>query len=186
MNLRTRRVLFGGLAVTVVTGLIAQDTKRPSSYSPVVIQEEFASVMKRMSAGKDGFMKKQTALLEERYDMANRPAPGVTMSHGKAVQGGVRVKLKGGMTWDKLAQMTPEQVREQGVFPAGFMPLPHPNHPEGGMIFPKFHIDEIKKQEGRDLARFDLDFDFPDHVLPEFTPPIFLTTRPDLGDVSQG
>ena len=43
--------------------------------------------------------------------------------------------------------MTPEEIRNQGVFPAGFMPLPHPNHPEGGMVFPKFHIDEIKKQE---------------------------------------
>ena len=54
------------------------------------------------------------------------------------------------------------------------------------MLFPKFHIDEIKKQEGRDLTRFDLDFDLPDHFLPEFPPPIYLTTRPDLGDVSQG
>jgi cytochrome c peroxidase len=26
----------------------------------------------------------------------------------------------------------------------------------------------------------------PDHVLPEFPPPIYLTTRPDLGDVSKG
>ena len=49
------------------------------------------------------------------------------------------------------------------------------------MLFPKFHIDEIKKQEDRDLTRFDLDFDLPDHFLPEFPPPIFLTTRPDLG-----
>ena len=54
------------------------------------------------------------------------------------------------------------------------------------MTFPKFHIDEIKKQEGRDLTRFDLDFDLPDRFLPEFPAPIFLTTRPDLGDVSQG
>ena len=54
------------------------------------------------------------------------------------------------------------------------------------MIFPKFHIDEIKKQEKRDLTRFDLDFDLPDHFLPEFPPPIYLTTRPDLGDVSKG
>src|SRR5579872_262922 len=66
------------------------------------------------------------------------------------------------------------------------MPLPHPNHPEGGMIFPEFHIKEIKKQEARDLTRFDLDFDLPEHFLPEFPPAIFLTTRPDLGDVSQG
>ncbi len=82
--------------------------------------------------------------------------------------------------------MTPDEIREKDVFPAGFLPLPHPNHPEGGMLFPKFHIDEIKKQEGRDLTRFDLDFDLPDHFLPEFPPPIYLTTRPDLGDVSQG
>jgi cytochrome c peroxidase len=54
------------------------------------------------------------------------------------------------------------------------------------MLFPDFHIKEIKKQEARDLTRFDLDFDIPDHMLPEFPPPIFLTTRPDLGDVSKG
>ena len=54
------------------------------------------------------------------------------------------------------------------------------------MVFPKSHIDEIKKQTSRDLTRFDLDFDLPDHLLPEFPPPIYLTTRPDLGDVSQG
>src|SRR6185369_16925601 len=44
----------------------------------------------------------------------------------------------------------------------------------------------VKKQTGRDLNRFDLEFDFPDHFLPEFPPAIFLTTRPDLGDVSKG
>ena len=54
------------------------------------------------------------------------------------------------------------------------------------MVFPQFEIDEIRRQEGRDLARFDLDFDLPDRFLPEFPAPIFLTTRPDLGDVSQG
>jgi len=108
------------------------------------------------------------------------------MNRGKAIQEGVRVKLRGGLTWERLAQMLPEDVRERDVFPLGFMPLPHPNHPEGGMLFPKFHIDEIKKQESRDLARFDLDFDLPDHVMPEFPPAIYLTTRLDLGDVSQG
>lgn len=54
------------------------------------------------------------------------------------------------------------------------------------MVFPHFAIDEIKKQEARDLTRFDLDFDLPDQFLPEFPPPVFLTTRPDLGDVSKG
>jgi cytochrome c peroxidase len=36
------------------------------------------------------------------------------------------------------------------------------------------------------LARFDVDFDLPEYFLPEFPPALFLTTRPDLGDVSQG
>jgi cytochrome c peroxidase len=54
------------------------------------------------------------------------------------------------------------------------------------MVFPKSHIDEIKKQEGRNLTRFDLDFDLPDRFLPEFPAPIYLTARPDLGDVSGG
>jgi cytochrome c peroxidase len=90
------------------------------------------------------------------------------------------------MTRETLAGMSPEEIREKNLFPAGFLPLPHPHHAEGGMVFPKFHIEEIKRQESRDLTRFDLDFDLPDHFLPEFPAPIYLTTRPDLGDVSQG
>ena len=54
------------------------------------------------------------------------------------------------------------------------------------MIFPKFHIDEVKRQTDRDLNRFDIEMDLPDHFLPEFPPPMFLTTRSDLGDVSRG
>ena len=54
------------------------------------------------------------------------------------------------------------------------------------MIFPQTLIDEMKRQTGRDLTRFDLDFDLPQHLLPEFPAPIYLTTRPDLGDVSRG
>ncbi len=157
-----------------------------SSYAPVAITEAFSSIMSRMSAAKSGVMQTHQNLLNERYDLSDKPVPGLTMTRGKPVQGGVRVKLKPGTTWDSLAKMTPEQIRDADAFPAGFYPLPHPNHSEGGMVFPKFHIDEIKKQESRDLTRFDLDFDFPDHIMPEFPPAVFLTTRPDLGDVSKG
>jgi cytochrome c peroxidase len=174
------------LALTLGVSTLARAEEKPSSYAPVDIRDSFASIMSRMKAAKAGVMKRQMTLLNERYDLSNRPAQGVTMSGGKAVQEGVRVKLSGGTTWDKLAALSPAEVRKQNAFPAGFFPLPHPNHPEGGMTFPKFHIDEIKRQEGRDLTRFDLDFDLPDHLLPEFPAPIFLTTRPDLGDVSQG
>src|ERR1039457_3533319 len=43
-----------------------------SSYSPVVIQEDFASVMSRISAAKPAIMQRQKALLEERYDLSDR------------------------------------------------------------------------------------------------------------------
>ena len=159
---------------------------KASSYSPVVITEDFASTVARMKAAKPEIMKRQMDLLEERYDLSDNPARGVTMSRGKPIQQGVRVKLPKGMTWQKLAEMTPEEIREKGLFPKGLLPLPHPNHREGGMVFPQFVIDEINMQEGRDLTRFDLDFDLPEHFLPEFPAAIYLTTRPDLGDVSQG
>jgi cytochrome c peroxidase len=158
----------------------------PTSYMPVVPKEEFETTMNRMKSEKAAIEKKQADLLAQRYDLSNKPAAGVTMSRGKPVQQGVRAKLPAGVTWEALAEMAPEQIREKDAWPAAFFPLPHPNHPEGGMLFPKFHIDEIKKQEQRDLTRFDLDFDLPDHFLPEFPAPIFLTTRPDLGDVTKG
>jgi cytochrome c peroxidase len=160
--------------------------QKGTSYAPVDLKEDVADVIVRMKAAKPEVMKRQMDLLKERYDLANRPAKGVTMSRGKPVQEGVRVTLPQGFTWEKLQAMSPEVIREKDVFPAGFFPLPHPNHPEGGMVFPTFQIEEIQKQEGRDLARFDLDFDLPTHFLPEFPPPLYLTTRPDLGDVSQG
>ncbi len=148
--------------------------------------EDFSTLVKRLQAEKPKFATRQQALLAQRYDLADRPASGVRMSRGKAVQDGVRVKLPAGISWEKLATLSPEQIKEQQLWPAGFLPLPHPHHEAGGMIFPKFLIDETKKQTDRDLTRFDLDFDLPDHFLPEFPAPIYLTTRPDLGDVSQG
>jgi cytochrome c peroxidase len=75
--------------------------------------------------------------------------------------------------------MTPDQIRDRDLFP--YLPLPHINHPVGGMVFPQKQVEQFAR-----LERFDMDFDLPDHFIPEFPPAIFLTTRPDLGDVSQG
>jgi cytochrome c peroxidase len=85
------------------------------------------------------------------------------------------------MTFEKLAAMTPDEIRDKGAFPKGYLPLPHPNHAAGGMLFPQHQIKQFAR-----LDRFDLDYDIPEQFLPEFPPAIFLTTRPDLGDVSQG
>ncbi len=178
-------MLFFSL-ISFGSNLYAEDMV-PTSYMPIAITTPFAKTMEKMKAEKPAIMKRQMDLLDKRYDLSDKPAHGVMMSAGKKpVQEGVRVKLPEGVTWQTLAEMTPEQVKEKDVWPLGFFPLPHPNHPEGGMVFPKYHIEEIKKQTAVDLTRFDIDFDLSDHMLPEFPPPIYLTTRPDLGDVSQG
>jgi cytochrome c peroxidase len=150
--------------------------------SPVLLgRETFAAMMAKDKADKATVMARQQRLLEGRYDLATHPDPQVKMTRGKAIQSGPATRLPRGMSWEKLAEMTPEEIKKQGLFPMGFMPLPHPHHEVGGMVFPQMEI----KQQSR-LERFDLDFDLPEHFLPEFPPAVFLTTRPDLGDVSQG
>src|SRR5207237_4573377 len=95
--------------------------------------------------------------------------------------GGAATRLPGGMTWEALAAMTPDEVRNNDAFPKGFLPLPHPKHEVGGMVVPQMEIKQFAR-----LERFDVEFDIPEHFLPEFPPAVFLTTRKDLGDVSQG
>ena len=45
--------------------------------------------------------------------------------------------------------MSPDEIRDKGLFPPGFLPLPHVKHKTGGMVFPENHIEEIEKQEAR-------------------------------------
>jgi cytochrome c peroxidase len=175
--------LLGGRIVSAA-GQDAQTVK--NSYLPVADKESFAAVHDRMTAAKAGIMKRQMDLLGDRYDLSDHPASGVTMDRTKPLQEGVRVKLPPGVTWVELSRETPDQIRVKGIFPQGFLPLPHANHPEGGMVFPDNEIQELKKQENRDLTRFDLDFDIPERFQAEFPPAMYLTTRPDLGDVSKG
>lgn len=150
--------------------------------SPVILgQESFEQMMAKDKAGKDAIMARQKKLLEERYDLSAKTDAKVTMSRGKPIPVGPATRLADGMTWEKLAAMSADDIKDKGLLPKGFLPLPHPNHPAGGMLFPQKEVKELSR-----LTRFDLDFDIPEQFLPEFPPAIFLTTRPDLGDVSQG
>ncbi len=164
----------------------SQEGPSGESYSPVVISETFEAIYEKDMAEREKFNTRQQQLLRQRYDLSDQPSE-VKMSGGrKAVQAGVRVRLHQGVTWEQLGEMAPDEIKQQGVFPLGFRPLPHSKHAVGGMVFPKNQIDAIRKAEARDLQRFDTDFDLPDHLTPEFPPPIFLTTHPELGDVSNG
>lgn len=152
----------------------------------IAADADFNELTQRLQAEKPSFARRQQTLLVQRYDLSDHAAQGVTMSRGKSLQEGVRIKLAKGITWGKLAALSADEIKQKQLWPLGFLPLPHPHHEVGGMVFPKFLIEETLRQTDRDLTRFDLDFDLPDHFLPEFPAPIYLTTRPDLGDVSQG
>ncbi|HWB05446.1 MAG TPA: hypothetical protein VG796_20680 [Verrucomicrobiales bacterium] len=130
-----------------------------SLVSAASAQEDFNGLVKRLTSEKPKFAERQQNLLKERYDLSNKPVEGLTMPRGKAVQGGVRVKLPDGASWDSLAAMSPDEIKTKKTWPAGFYPLPHPHHEAGGMVFPQKQIDGVKEQTGRDLTRFDLDYD---------------------------
>ncbi len=159
---------------------------REETYMPVVSDKTFDEVFKQDSVDKAHVMQEQKSFLTTRYDLNENPSTVKMSGKRKNVQQGVRVKLHGRVSWDELSKKSPAEIKKDDLFPYGFRPLPHVKHATGGMVFPKQQIDAIQKAEARDLQRFDVDFDLPDHLTPEFPPPIFLTTRPDLGDVSNG
>jgi len=93
-----------------------------SPYRPQVFSRDFHATKAEDEAELTRVMEYQRALLERRYDLSDRPSP-VMMSGGRrAVQEGVRVRLPNGVTWEQLAGMTPDEIRERGVFPRGFLP----------------------------------------------------------------
>ncbi len=177
---------FAGSIIALSCVAFSDSLPPDSIYRPLTTQP-FSVVRAADEAAKPEVMRRQAEVLQARYDLSNRPIPDVFMSgKRKAVQGGVRVKLPQGVTWDMLAQMTPDAMAEGDLLPAGFMPLPHVKQTQGGQVFPNILIDTIRDREARSLRRFDADFDLPDHFTPEFPPPLYLTTHPELGDVSQG
>ncbi len=177
---RTYIVGFLFVAGALLFGIVSSfaQQKRESSYSPV-IEEPFEKVMAQDKSQKAMVMKRHMDLLNERYDLSKKVTTEVTMSSGKPLPVGPTAKLKRGLTWEKLAGMTPEKIKEEGFFP--YLPLPHPNHAVGGMLFTQIQITQFPR-----LERFDLDFDIPEYFLPEYPPPLYLTTHKDMGDVSQG
>jgi cytochrome c peroxidase len=75
--------------------------------------------------------------------------------------------------------MTPEEIRDKDLF--AYKPLAHPLQTTAHMLFPQAWIKAHPEHE-----RIDCDFDIPDAYLPEFPPPMFLTTHKELGDVTRG
>ncbi len=139
----------------------------------------FAETMQKDKANKPKAMARHMHILSERYNLTPQTTKEVTMSRGKPIPVGPTAKLKSGITWEQLGRMTPQAIKKKEVFP--YLPLPHPLPEVGGMVFPP-----VQTKARPELVRFDVDFDLPDAFLPEFPPALFLISRPELGDVSQG
>lgn len=144
-----------------------------------VPQQTFGEIMQADKAAKSAVMEAQAKLLAKRYDLNPKFDPVAKMSRGKPVPLGPTARLAEGVSWDKLNEAAPADIRKAGTFP--YPALPHPKHVAGGQVFPAMQTVIFPR-----LQRFDVDFDLPDAFLPEFPPAIFLQNRPELGDVSRG
>src|SRR5271166_3206871 len=89
----------------------------PSSYdqiAPALLgKESFQAVMAKDKADKEAVMARQKKLLEERYDLSPRPDAKVTMSRGKPIQVGPTTKLPVESSWEQLASMACDEIREK-------------------------------------------------------------------------
>jgi len=114
-------------------------------------------------------------VLNQRYDLSGRPIPGVMMSGGP--QGGSRrgVRQACGRRDLGYAGVNGSGRGFATVCRWGSCHCRISNHATSSQVFGNVEIDEIRAQEGRNLRRFDIDFDLPDTLTPEFPPPIFLT-----------
>lgn len=150
-----------------------------SSYAPVSITKTFSEVMKEDIKNKSSLMRKHKKLLNARYDLSEKVDNNVTMSGGKAVPVGPTARLKKGLSWIDLSKMSPEEIKKSSSFP--YLPLPHVSPEGGGLV-----VSPKQLETHPELVRFDMEFDLPDAYLPEFPAPLYLISRPDLGDVSGG
>src|SRR5262249_14852624 len=119
--------------------------------------------------------------MDSRYDFSGKTLAGVRMSGGrKEVPAGPVARLPVAVgSYEALAALSPAEIKERDLFP--YKPLAHPLQSTAHMLFPKMWV-EVHTEH----ARIDVDFDIPDSYLPEYPPPLFLTTHKELGDVTNG
>jgi len=112
--------------------------KGKSSYSPVVVKRVLSDHGSDESC-KTGVMKHRW-IFSVNAMTGQSPASGVRCLVGN-LNMRVRVKLPQGITWERLAAMSPEEIHDKNLC-CRFLPPASSQPPEGGMLFPKFHIEE--------------------------------------------
>lgn len=152
----------------------------PSSFGNSKLRMPFADWLELHKVQKPKLMEECREFMQGRFDFSDATIPGATMSGGKPIAAGPVARLRGeDLDWQELAQLSPEEIRERNLFP--YEPLAHPLQSTAHMVFPDAWVKAHPEH-----ARIDLDFDIPDLYLPEFPPPMFLTTHKEMGDVTGG
>jgi peptidoglycan hydrolase-like protein with peptidoglycan-binding domain len=84
--------------------------------------QTFEETMKADIDAKPGVMAAQQQLLERRYDLTPRLDPDHRMSRGKPIAVGPTARLGSGQSWESLAKMTPEAIRQRTFSPTRLSP----------------------------------------------------------------
>ena len=84
--------------------------------------QEPEEILKQDMANKPAVMETQRKLLERRYHLRPKLDPAAKMSRGKPLPVGPTARLPEGITWDRLAEMSPEKIKQQGLFPFPSLP----------------------------------------------------------------
>lgn len=151
-----------------------------SSFESPILPMRFDQWLEFHRKQKPTLMADVRSYMAGRFDFSNKTLPGVFMSGGKPVMAGPVAKLPLDVaSYDALAALSPQEIREQDLFP--YKPLAHPLQTSAHMVFPEEWIKAHPEHR-----RIDVDMDFPGEYLPEFPPPLFLTTHKELRDVSNG
>jgi len=179
-NRSTKGLGRAGMAALILCGLAASLFAASRRDAPASASPEFLATMQKQTDARPAIMAKAKQLLAGRYDLSGRTDPVARMSGGKPLPVGPTARLARGVTWEALAGMPADEIKRKALFP--YIPLPHPLEPDGGgMVFP-----ESQLATHPELDRVDVAFDIPDAYLPEFPPPLYLTTRPGRGDMARG
>jgi len=87
------------------------------------------------------------------------------MSRGKSVPVGPTAKLPQGESWEQLANMTPADIRQRGLFP--YPPLLHQKQTPDSQVCPQMQTAIFPH-----LERFDVEFDLPEAFPSPATHPV--------------
>ena len=126
----------GGPGVRTPLDLWRYAGKGECSWSSPSLGMPFAEWAALHKEQKPKLMAERHSSMQSRYDFSDSAIAGITMSRGKPVMKGPVARLaKGVQSFDELAAMAPEEIKQNDLFP--YLPLSHPLQTTAHMLFPE-------------------------------------------------